>query len=90
MRISLSIYGGFFITSALVREEERMRIYYRDFMTMARRWTYGKPVRVRRDGPMDVEGLVCRNLRSELWIPEYLLEPKGRQIMAKLKEQVKP
>ena len=66
------------------------RIYYKDFATLARRWTYGKTVRVRRDGPMDVEGLVCRNLRSELWIPEYLLEPEGRQIMAKLKKGGQP
>ena len=66
------------------------RIYYKDFATLARRWTYGKPVRVRRDAPMDVEGLVCRNLRSELWIPEYLLEPEGRQIMAKLKKGGQP
>ena len=61
------------------------RIYYRDFEFLARRRTYGKPVGVRRDGPMDVEGLVCHNRKSELWITEYLLEPEGRQIMAELK-----
>ena len=62
-----------------------MRIYYRGFTSLARRWTYGKPVGVRQDGPLNVGGLICHNRRSDLWIPEYLLEPEGRQIMAELK-----
>ena len=62
-------------------------IYYKDFGTGKRRWTHGKPDRVERGGLMNCMGLVCKNKASEIWIPEYLLEPMGREILNSLQRK---
>jgi hypothetical protein len=61
-------------------------IYYKDIVTGKRRWTYGTPCRVERGGFADCDGLVCRNKESEIWIPHYLLEADGKEILKRMKE----
>lgn len=62
-------------------------LYYRDFATGKLRRTFGKPVGVRRDGPLNAWGLVVQNRASELFIPEYLLEGAGRAWFNDLKRK---
>ena len=53
-------------------------LYYKDFVTGKRRRTPGRPVGIRRDGPMNAWGLIVQNRVSELFIPEYLLDGASR------------
>jgi hypothetical protein len=48
-------------------------LYYKDIITGKLRRTFAQPVAVTCDGPLNAEGLLLRNRRSEVWIPRYLL-----------------
>jgi hypothetical protein len=48
-------------------------LYYKDFDTGKIRRTFAKPVSVRRDGPLNEEGLLLENRASTIWIPRYCL-----------------
>jgi len=62
-------------------------LHYRDIVTNRLRYTFGKPVAVRRDGPLNEWGLVCQNRASELWIPRYLLYGASEAWFDQLKRQ---
>ena len=50
-------------------------LWYKDIEDRNKlRRTFGEPIGVRRDGPLNAWGLVVRCRRSELFIPQYLLE----------------
>jgi len=53
-------------------------LYYKDLSTGKLRRTFGQPIGVRRDGPLNAWGLVIQNRSSELFIPEYLLYGASR------------
>jgi len=59
---------------------------YRDFLTKKIRWTWGKPTRICRDGPLAALGLEFQNEMSIIWIPEYLLVGDSRDLFNKMKE----
>jgi hypothetical protein len=54
-------------------------LLYKDIEDRTRiRRTFGKPIGIRRDGPLNAWGLVLQLKRSELFIPEYLLTGASR------------
>ena len=62
-------------------------IEYRDFVTGKIRRSRGKPARVMRGGPLGCLGLVVENPKSWMWIPEYCLVGKGREVFEELKRK---
>lgn len=62
-------------------------LYYKDFETGKLRYTFAKPVKVTRDGPLNEEGLFLQNRRGVVWIPRYLLVGASVAVFNSLKAQ---
>lgn len=62
-------------------------LLYKEFNSTRIKRTFGNPVAVRRDGPMNAWGLVIKNRCSELWIPEYCLVGASRAWFNTLKSK---
>ena len=62
-------------------------IEYRDFVTKKIRKSRGKPIKVVRGGPLGCLALVVENSKSWMWIPEYLLIGKGREVFEEIKRK---
>ena len=63
-----------------------MRVYYKDFVTGKRHFTRARPIKAMRAGICNTWGLVLQSKSFITFIPEYLLEPKGRAILEKKKQ----
>lgn len=68
-----------------------MKLYYKDFVTGKKRFTRGKPIEAMKGGPLQAWGLVVRTRSTTMFIPGYLLEPEGKEILeeAKIRKEEK-
>ena len=64
-----------------------MKIYYKDIITGKRRFTRANPIRATRGGIVGAWGLHVKGKSFEMFIPEYILDAEGREILKSLKEE---
>ena len=64
-----------------------MKLYYRDFVTGKRRFTRAIPVKAIQGNIIKSWGLVVQSKSFSMFIPGYLLEAEGREILAKLRRR---
>ena len=62
-----------------------MKLYYKDIVAGKRRYTRAKPIRATQGGPLNVWGLYVVSKSFEMFIPEYLLEADGRELLEEMK-----
>ena len=65
-----------------------MKLYYKDFVTGKRHFTQAKPTRAIKSGLMGAWGLHVESKSFAMFIPEYLLEAEGREILTSLRKEV--
>ena len=62
-----------------------MKLYYKDFVTGKRRFTRAKPTRAVKSGLIGAWGLHVQSKSFVMFIPEYLLEAEGKEILKTLR-----